>query len=89
MCMLGKGNLILVDQTRKRHSPMTDLTPQSSSLALSSCVPLALYLSSLSNPDRFPAFISEAKLLKTELTRGSIYGSQVSQQDVGTEHMFI
>lgn len=44
---------------------MTDLTPQSNSLALSSCVPL----SSLSNPDRFPAFIKEAKLLGTELTR--------------------
>lgn len=68
---------------------MTDLTPQSSSLALSSCVPFALCLSSLSNPDRLPAFINEAKLLRTELIRGSIYGSQVSEQDVGIEHMFI
>lgn len=67
---------------------MTDLTPQSSSLVLSAWVPLALNLSSLSSPDRFPAFINEAKLLRTELTRGSIYGSQVSQQDAEIEHMF-
>lgn len=57
---------------------MTDLTHRAAPWHSPRVFPLAFYLSSLSIPDRFPAFINEAMLLTTELTRDSTYGSQVS-----------